>query len=116
MRPDCCACYLVAKNPSTELCVPFFKNIHPELGLVFIPWVVFLLVGTSNAVNLTDGLDGLAIGALITNFSVFSIIAYLAGHFSFAQYLQIPFAASSEVAVIGAILVGASLGFLSILV
>ena len=61
------------KNPSTELWFPFFKNFHPELGLLFIPWIVFLLVGTSNAVNLTDGLDGLAIGALITNFSVFSI-------------------------------------------
>ncbi len=100
------------QKPSTELCFPFFKNIHPDLGLFFIPWVVFLLVGVSNAVNLTDGLDGLAIGALITNFSVFSIVAYLAGHFTFAHYLQIPFAASSEVAVIGAILVGASLGFL----
>ncbi|MDP3788137.1 MAG: phospho-N-acetylmuramoyl-pentapeptide-transferase [Candidatus Chromulinivorax sp.] len=100
------------QKPSTELCFPFFKNIHPDLGLFFIPWVVFLLVGVSNAVNLTDGLDGLAIGALITNFSVFSIVAYLAGHFTFAHYLQIPFAGSSEVAVIGAILVGASLGFL----
>ncbi len=100
------------QKPSTELCFPFFKNIHPDLGLFFIPWVVFLLVGVSNAVNLTDGLDGLAIGALITNFSVFSIIAYLAGHFTFAHYLQIPFAASSEIAIIGAILVGASLGFL----
>lgn len=100
------------QKPSTELCFPFFKHLHPNLGLLFIPWVVFLLVGVSNAVNLTDGLDGLAIGALLTNFSVFSIIAYLAGHFAFAHYLQIPFAASSEVAVIGAILGGASLGFL----
>lgn len=99
-------------KPTTELCFPFFKNLHPDLGLLFIPWVIFLLVGVSNAVNLTDGLDGLAIGALITNFSVFSIVAYLAGHFAFAHYLQIPFAGSSEVAVIGGILVGASLGFL----
>ncbi|MBP6870008.1 phospho-N-acetylmuramoyl-pentapeptide-transferase [Candidatus Babeliales bacterium] len=103
---------LYFQKPTTELWFPFFKNLHPDLGLLFIPWVVFLLVGVSNAVNLTDGLDGLAIGALITNFSVFSIVAYLAGHFAFAQYLQIPFAASSEVAVIGGILVGASLGFL----
>jgi len=100
------------KNPSLELWFPFFKNLHPNLGLLFILWIVFLLVGTSNAVNLTDGLDGLAIGALISNFSVFSIIAYLAGHFAFAHYLQIPFAATSELAVVGAILVGASLGFL----
>lgn len=101
-----------AHRPTTELWFPFFKHVHPDLGLLFIPWVVFLLVGVSNAVNLTDGLDGLAIGALISNFSVFSIVAYLAGHFAFAHYLQIPFAASSEVAVIGGILVGASLGFL----
>jgi phospho-N-acetylmuramoyl-pentapeptide-transferase len=100
------------QKPSTELWFPFFKNLHFDLGLFFIPWVVFLLVGTSNAVNLTDGLDGLAIGALITNFSVFSVVAYVAGHFTFAQYLQIPCAQSSEVAVLGAILVGASLGFL----
>lgn len=107
------ACAIVfLKHPSTEVCVPFFKNIHPHLGLFYIPWVVFLLVGVSNAVNLTDGLDGLAIGGLITNFSVYSVIAYLAGHFAFAHYLHIPFAASSEMAVIGAILVGASLGFL----
>ena len=103
---------VLIKHPTTELCIPFFKNFNPQLGLLFIPWVIFLLVGVSNAVNLTDGLDGLAIGALITNFSVYSIIAYLAGHFAFAHYLHIPFAASSEVAVIGAILVGASIGFL----
>jgi len=103
---------VVFKHPSTEICIPFFKNFNPELGLLFIPWVVFLLVGVSNAVNLTDGLDGLAIGSLITNFSIYSIIAYLAGHFVFAQYLHIPFAGSSEIAVIGAILVGSSLGFL----
>jgi len=100
------------KEPCTHLYFPFFKNIHPELGLLFIPWVIFLLVGVSNAVNLTDGLDGLAIGALLTNFSVYSIIAYLAGHFTFAHYLHIPFAASGEITIIGAIFVGSSLGFL----
>jgi len=100
------------KNPSTDLYFPFFKNIHPELGYLFVPWIVFLLVGVSNAVNLTDGLDGLAISALIANFSVYSIIAYLAGHYTFAHYLHIPFTGSCEIAVIGASLVGASLGFL----
>lgn len=104
--------WLYTCKPSTELYVPFFKNIHPELGLLFIPWAVFLLVGTSNAVNLTDGLDGLAIGSLLSNFSTFSIIAYIAGHYSFANYLQIPFAGTSEISIIGATLVGASLGFL----
>jgi len=97
---------------STEIVFPFFKNLRPDLGLLFIPWAMFIIVGCSNAVNLTDGLDGLAIGSLLTNFSTFSLICYLAGHFRIAGYLNIPFAASAEVAVLGAILVGASLGFL----
>jgi phospho-N-acetylmuramoyl-pentapeptide-transferase len=97
---------------STQLSFPFFKNINPDLGWLFIPWGIFILVGVSNAVNLTDGLDGLAIGSLIGNFGTFSAIAYLAGHAVIAHYLQIPFAASSEVAIVGSALVGASIGFL----
>jgi phospho-N-acetylmuramoyl-pentapeptide-transferase len=73
---------------------------------------MFVMVALSNAVNLTDGLDGLAIGSLIPNFATFAMICYLAGHYQFAQYLHIPFADSAELAVIGGILVGASLGFL----
>jgi phospho-N-acetylmuramoyl-pentapeptide-transferase len=73
---------------------------------------MFVMVAMSNAVNLTDGLDGLAIGSLIPNFATFSIICYLAGHYKFAEYLHIPFADSAELAVLGGILVGASLGFL----
>ena len=69
-----------SESPSTELVFPFFKHVHPELGLLFIPWAVFILVGVSNAVNLTDGLDGLAIGTLISNFATFAVIAYVAGH------------------------------------
>jgi phospho-N-acetylmuramoyl-pentapeptide-transferase len=97
---------------STQLVFPFFKNCTPDLGWLFIPWGVFLLVGCSNAVNLTDGLDGLAIGALLPNFATFSIISYLAGHYAIAHYLHIPFAACSEITIIGAILIGTSLGFL----
>lgn len=92
--------------------LPFFKNLHPDIGCFIIPWAMFVLVATSNAVNLTDGLDGLAIGSLLPNFALFSIISYLAGHALFAAYLQIPFAGSAEVAVIGSILIGASVGFL----
>jgi phospho-N-acetylmuramoyl-pentapeptide-transferase len=99
-------------NPSTELYFPFFKNFHPELGWFFIPWVIFVLVGTSNAVNLTDGLDGLAIGALLSNFAVFSIICYAAGHLVIAHYLHIPFTGTAEMAIVGSTLLGASLGFL----
>lgn len=99
-------------RPSTALCIPFFKQYMPQLGMLFIPWSMFLLVGASNAVNLTDGLDGLAIGSLISNFATFTILLYLSGHALFASYLHIPFMGNAEVAVIGATLVGASLGFL----
>lgn len=97
---------------STTITFPFFKNFQPDLGLLFIPWAAFVLVGCCNAVNLTDGLDGLAIGSLMTNFATFSMISYLAGHFALALYLKIPFAVSAEMAVIGSILLGSSLGFL----
>lgn len=99
-------------EPSTELCFPFFKNLCPQLGLLVVPWAVFILVAVSNAVNLTDGLDGLAIGSLLLNFGTFAIICFLAGHYALAHYLQIPFAQTAEIAVIGATLVGSSLGFL----
>lgn len=94
------------------ICFPFFKYICLWFGGFYVLWGTFVIVGCSNAVNLTDGLDGLAIGSLIPNFAIFSIIAYLAGHRFFAYYLQIPFAHSDQMAIIGAILVGASLGFL----
>ncbi len=99
-------------TPDTRLCVPFFKNFMPELSLLLIPWAAYIMIATSNAVNLTDGLDGLATGPLLCNFTAFSIIAYLAGHIKFAAYLFIPYAASAELVVIGASLIGALLGFL----
>ena len=102
--------YLVV--PPTAICVPFFKTIMPQLGLFLIPWAVFIVIGTSNAVNLTDGLDGLATGSLLVNFGAFTILCFLSSNFILAHYLSIPFTATSEVAVIGGILVGACLGFL----
>ncbi len=99
-------------SPSTALCLPFFKHCMPELGLLFVPWAMFLLVGASNAVNLTDGLDGLAIGSLVSNFATFTGLLYVSGHAIFSNYLHIPFMGNAEVAVIGATLIGASLGFL----
>lgn len=93
--------------------LPLFKGAILTLPWPLITlWRVFIIVGVSNAVNLTDGLDGLAIGSLIPNFGTFAIIAYLAGHAGFAAYLHIPFAGTAEVAIIATILVGASLGFL----
>ncbi len=97
---------------TTEVYVPLFKYCVFDLGVFFIAWAAFVMIGTSNAVNLTDGLDGLAIGILITNFMTFSIICYAAGHTLIAHYLHIPFAGTAEYAVIGGALCGASLGFL----
>lgn len=97
---------------TTTISFPFFKSCNPDLGLLFVPWAVFVIVALSNAVNLTDGLDGLAVGSLIPNFATFGIIAYLAGNYNMAQYLHIPFAHTAELAIIGAILMGASIGFL----
>lgn len=98
--------------PSTELCFPFFKNFHPALGLLLIPWAMFIMVGTSNAVNLTDGLDGLASGPLIFAFSTYGFIAYLAGHAAFSSYLNIPFAGTAELVVSASALIGGLIGFL----
>lgn len=98
--------------PSTKICFPFLKDLQPDIGFWYYFWALFILVAASNAVNLTDGLDGLAIGALLPNFATFSLIAYCAGHVIFAHYLQIPFAASAELVIVGVALIGASLGFL----
>ncbi len=98
--------------PSTMVWVPFFKNLHPDVGWWFFLWAMFILIGTSNAVNLTDGLDGLATTSLIANFMTFSLICYLAGHIKIAHYLSIPFAHSAELAVVGGAAVGALFGFL----
>lgn len=104
--------WFLLNAPDTTVCFPFIKSWCPVLGFFYIPWAVFILIGTSNAVNLTDGLDGLAIGALLSNFATFSLICYLAGHIQIAHYLRIPFAGTAELAVVGAALIGASLGFL----
>lgn len=103
---------VLINGTDTSLIFPFFKSFQPNIGWFYIPWAMFVLVAISNAVNLTDGLDGLAIGSLIPNFATFAMICYLAGHCLFAEYLHIPFADSAELAVLGGILVGASLGFL----
>ncbi len=104
--------WFIFVHPETTLCIPFFKNLNPNLGLFLIPWAIFMIVGYSNAVNLTDGLDGLATSSLITNFTTFTIIAYLAGHAKIASYLHIPFAQTSEIVVFSSALIGACLGFL----
>jgi phospho-N-acetylmuramoyl-pentapeptide-transferase len=98
---------------STGLAIPFLKELLVPLGLMFIPFAIFVMVGASNAVNLTDGLDGLAIVPVMIAAGCFGFIAYLSGNAVFANYLQINFVpGTGELAVFCGALVGASLGFL----
>ncbi|MCK6454050.1 MAG: phospho-N-acetylmuramoyl-pentapeptide-transferase, partial [Alphaproteobacteria bacterium] len=106
--------YLTRAPLGTSLAMPVFKNALIPLGYTFfIPFAVFVMVGASNAVNLTDGLDGLAIGPVMIAAGCFSLIAYLVGNAVFANYLQINHVPGvGELAVFCSALVGAGLGFL----
>jgi phospho-N-acetylmuramoyl-pentapeptide-transferase len=99
---------------STRLVIPFFKTFIPDLGWLYVGFAVLVLVGASNAVNLTDGLDGLAISVFAVAAATFTALAYVTGHREFAEYLQlIRFSPlTGEVTVFCGALVGASLGFL----
>ncbi len=103
-----------AETPAeTALIVPFFKGVALDLGLAYIVLTYFMITGFSNAVNLTDGLDGLAIMPTVMVGSALGIIAYLVGNFNFANYLQIPFIqGAGELVVFCGALAGAGLGFL----
>lgn len=97
----------------TQLFVPFLKHVHFSLGWWFVPLTVLVVVGTSNAVNLTDGLDGLAILPAVLVAGALGVFAYVTGHAEFSRYLAIPYVpGASELAVFCAALVGAGLGFL----
>jgi phospho-N-acetylmuramoyl-pentapeptide-transferase len=98
---------------TSHLSVPFFKNWRPDVGYFLVPWIWLVMVGTSNAVNLTDGLDGLAIGGILIVSATFGVLAYVAGHYQLAEYLIVPFVSgASELAVFMGAMAGASLGFL----
>jgi phospho-N-acetylmuramoyl-pentapeptide-transferase len=98
---------------SEELYFPFFKRFHPDLWLFFIPFATLVIVGASNAVNLTDGLDGLAIGPVAINAATYMLFAYIAGHATLSAYLQVPrVPGAGELAVLCGAMVGAGLGFL----
>ena len=95
------------------IAVPFFKLFYPKLAVFYVLWVVVVLVGSSNAVNLTDGLDGLAIGVSIANIMAFLAMTYLVTRADFARYLLVPhIAGGGEIVVFLAALLGASMGFL----
>jgi phospho-N-acetylmuramoyl-pentapeptide-transferase len=104
----------MSRDPqATGLAVPFFKDLVLPLGLMFLPFAVLVMVGSSNAVNLTDGLDGLAIVPVMIATACFALITYLVGNAVFANYLQIHYVAGSgELAVFCGALIGAGLGFL----
>ena len=105
--------YIHGTEYATLLYIPFIKQPVLDLGALYIPFGVLLLVGTTNAVNLTDGLDGLASGLVILVGLTFTAISYLAGRVDFAEYLQIPFlAGAGELSVFALALVGACVGFL----
>ena len=106
--------YAVGKDTAaTQLVVPFFKEFMPQLGIFFVILSYFVIVGTSNAVNLTDGLDGLAIVPTIMVAGAFGLIAWATGNYNFAQYLHIPFIQNAgELVILCTAIVGAGLGFL----
>ncbi|TVS17456.1 MAG: phospho-N-acetylmuramoyl-pentapeptide-transferase [Gammaproteobacteria bacterium] len=106
--------YYSAQSPvETELIVPFFKAVAIDLGIFYLVTTYFVIVGTSNAVNLTDGLDGLAIMPTVMVAGALGLMAYLSGHVEFATYLQIPYVAGAgEMAIFCGAIIGAGLGFL----
>ncbi|MEO6260062.1 MAG: phospho-N-acetylmuramoyl-pentapeptide-transferase [Thermoanaerobaculia bacterium] len=103
----------IHNNYSTVLTFPFFKTLHLNLGFLYIPFIIVILVGASNGVNLTDGLDGLAIGSTLIVAVTYTILTYAAGNFRVADYLHIAWVPQAgELAVFCGAMVGASLGFL----
>jgi phospho-N-acetylmuramoyl-pentapeptide-transferase len=95
------------------LALPFFKDVLVPLGFFYLPFVMVVLLGASNTVNLTDGLDGLAIGSVAIAAATYTVLVYVAGHFRIAEYLRIvPVSGAGEVAVFTGAVAGAALGFL----
>ena len=104
---------MLKNNYSTSITFPFLKEVALNLGLLYIPFVMLVLVGASNAVNLTDGLDGLAIGSALIAAVTYTVLTYAAGHARIADYLRIAWVPQTgELAVFCGAMVGASLGFL----
>lgn len=103
----------LSPQDSTRIDMPFLKNVSLELGIFYILFVIIVITGSSNAVNLTDGLDGLAIGIVIMVALAFSVLSYVSGNIKFSSYLFIPYIkGSGELTVFCASILGAGLGFL----
>ena len=106
---------MLSRDPSfdTRLVIPFFKDLSPDLGSYYILLIWFVIVGTANAVNLTDGLDGLAIGPVLTTAGTYLIFSYVMGHEVIAKYLGFPFIyKAGELAIIAGAVIGAGIAFL----
>jgi phospho-N-acetylmuramoyl-pentapeptide-transferase len=104
---------LIRPDFDTHVTIPFLKQVSPDLGWWYVPFAALVIVGASNAVNLTDGLDGLAIGPTTIAAVTYMIFAYVAGHVKIAEYLQINYVAGcGEVTIFCGALAGAGLGFL----
>lgn len=104
---------VLVKPMATTWDFPFFKKIVLDLGYFYIFWFALIIVSTSNAVNFTDGLDGLAIGAIITNALIFGLLSYIVGHLNFAGYLFLPYIdQAGELMVFCFAIIGAALAFL----
>jgi phospho-N-acetylmuramoyl-pentapeptide-transferase len=107
--------FIIYKYPGfhTEVTIPFFKTVTPDLGPWYILFAILVIVGASNAVNLTDGLDGLAIGPVTVAAATYMLFAYVTGHVKIAHYLQISFVPGcGEATIICGAIAGAGLGFL----
>lgn len=108
-----CALHFYISGDSGEVLFPFFKDAKIPLDYLYIPFAAIVIVGTSNAVNLTDGLDGLAIGPVLTTAGCFAIFAYVTGNSVIAEYLNFPhLRGTGELSIFAACLIGAGLGFL----
>ncbi len=109
-----CLLYLGFKDYfSLKLNFPFFKAFTPYLGWFYLPWIMFILVGSSNSVNLADGLDGLAIGLMAISASALTALTYISGHARFSEYLNVTWVPrAAELTVFAGALAGACLGFL----
>lgn len=105
--------YIYSGGFDTTVWLPFFKDLTINLGILYIPFAVLVIVGASNAVNLTDGLDGLAIGPMIIAAGTYMLFAYITGHAKLADYLNVAYIpGAGELAIFAGAMVGASLGFL----
>ncbi|MGQ0526500.1 MAG: phospho-N-acetylmuramoyl-pentapeptide-transferase [Alphaproteobacteria bacterium] len=108
-----CLMDILPERINMHIAIPFFKDLFIYIGWLFPVWAVFVIIGASNAVNLTDGLDGLAIVPVAIAAACFGIISYLIGHEIFATYLHIPYVpGTGELAILCGALIGAAMGFL----